>query len=486
MEKQKNRLKSWQLTLVGSSIVLLAIIITAGVSWVLYEHTVNLLTDNLRQRLLSIAITQSANINPEDVKALRVESDWRKPEWARVVKNLKKAKDGNPNIVFMYIFRKKEDDSSKMEFVADAESINPYANSDDNPANNIDANGDGKIEPDGADYLQWPGQDYETPPEEAFQAYNGAITSKELYEDSYGQVLTGYAPIKDEQGNVIAVLGTDIKVNDFLIVTRQTLYPFLSFILFLISAIVILSGLLIRIWNKRLEVFAELDRQKDEVLHIVAHQLNTPINAVKWVVELLRSGDYSKEESAKIIEEEAAKLGDLSSMILDAARIQLGKKLPINPVRLDLNIFFKSIVNTTSMLAQQRKINLNLSIPTLLPTVLLDERYTRMTVENLLTNAIKYTPEKGNVDLRVEIKRETLYCEIRDTGIGIPKKDQGKIFGQLYRASNAAASTIKGNGLGLYAAKGAIEAQGGKIWFKSEEGRGTTFFIELPLKYSKE
>src|SRR5438094_911555 len=129
--------KSRGLTWIGGGIVLTAILITASVSWLLYEHTVNLLTDNLRQRLLSIAITQTANIDSKNIEALQIEDDWKKPDWAKVVTSLKRAKDDNPNIVFMYIFRKKKDDPTKMEFVADAESINPYANTDTDPKNDI-------------------------------------------------------------------------------------------------------------------------------------------------------------------------------------------------------------------------------------------------------------------------------------------------------------------------------------------------------------
>ena len=104
-----------------------------------------------------------------------------------------------------------------------------------------------------------------------------------------------------------------------------------------------------------------------------------------------------------------------------------------------------------------------------------------MTIENLLSNAVKYTPEKGEVDFTVTITGNTLHCVVKDTGVGIPKADQEKIFGKLFRASNVR-NTVDGNGFGLYVAKGAVEAQGGKIWFESEEGKGTTFFVELPLQ----
>ena len=104
-----------------------------------------------------------------------------------------------------------------------------------------------------------------------------------------------------------------------------------------------------------------------------------------------------------------------------------------------------------------------------------------MTIENLLINAIKYTPAKGRVVMNLELKNQKIQFCVRDTGCGIPKKDQGQIFGKLYRASNVR-NTVDGNGFGLYIAKGAIESQGGKIWFESQEGKGTSFYLEIPLR----
>jgi signal transduction histidine kinase len=486
MEMNTESKTAGKLTWIGGILVVVAVVLTTTMSWLLYRYTVNLLTDNLRQRLLSITITQAANLDYKDLNELQHEADWKKPQWTKIVHQLKSAKDTNENIVFMYIFRKTKSDPSQMEFVADAESMNPYANLDNDPTNDVDANRDGTIEPDGADKLQWPGQPYPEAVDiaETLEAYNGPITAKELYEDSYGQVLSGYAPIKDKDGNTVAVLATDIKAGDFFTVTQQTLFPFLLFILFLILAITVLAFALIKIWNRRVELFAELDRQKDELLSIVSHQLATPATSINYYLEMMQEGDVgdlSKEQKEHIAGAQSigTKLVDLIGMILDVARIQLGK-MKVEKQPLDLAEFMKGLILTIEPRAKEKKQNFVYSIPSQFPAAKLDKRLMTMTLENLLSNAVKYTPEKGTVEFTVTVKDNHMFCVVKDTGCGIPEKDKAHMFSKLYRASNVR-NTIEGNGFGLYVAKGAVESQGGSIRFESEEGKGTTFYVEYIL-----
>src|SRR3989338_3472476 len=230
-QKKKINILAWAI-IIGGTIV---IVVT---TFVLYQHTVNLLTTNLRQRIESIARSTVPSFDPRDIEELRTESDWQKPAWSRVVNQLMAIEQSHTDILFAYIFRKKIDDPFLMEFVADSHSINPFANIDADPSNDIDANRDGNIEPDGPDLLQWPGQDYLDPPEGTFRAYNGPTTSNELYEDSFWRVITGYAPIVSN-GETIAVLAFDMDANDFFTITRQTLYPFLSFISALVFIILL-------------------------------------------------------------------------------------------------------------------------------------------------------------------------------------------------------------------------------------------------------
>jgi two-component system sensor histidine kinase VicK len=173
-------------------------------------------------------------------------------------------------------------------------------------------------------------------------------------------------------------------------------------------------------------------------------------------------------------------MSDLVSMILDVSRIQLGR-MRIEKQDLDLNVFFHELLATIEPKAVEKKVEFIKHIPEGMPVAQLDRRYTNMTIENLLSNAVKYTPEGGKVTCDVKIANGTVLVTVADTGMGIPQAEQSKIFGRMFRASNAR-NAIDGNGFGLFVAKGAVEAQGGKIWFESTEGKGTTFYVQLPLK----
>jgi signal transduction histidine kinase len=228
----------------------------------------------------------------------------------------------------------------------------------------------------------------------------------------------------------------------------------------------------------------EIDRQKDELLSIVSHQLATPVSSVKWYLEMMQDGDVgklTKEQSEHVSTAQSVitDLVDLVQMILDVSRIQLGR-MKLDMAETDLGAFTKEILNVIEPKAKEKKVEFNVSLPKKWPKSVFDKRLLKMTIENLLSNAIKYTPEKGKVDWKMEIRDGNLYCEVKDTGCGIPKKDQSRIFTKLFRASNV--RDVDGNGFGLYIAKGAVESQDGRIWFESGQGKGTKFMINLPLK----
>ncbi|MDD5041024.1 MAG: HAMP domain-containing sensor histidine kinase [Candidatus Peribacteraceae bacterium] len=244
-----------------------------------------------------------------------------------------------------------------------------------------------------------------------------------------------------------------------------------------------MTYLLVRIWGSRVNFLRDLDRQKDELISIVSHQLATPVTSVKWYLEMLLDGDsgeLNEEQKKQLMTMQGVTedLVDLVGMILDVSRIQLGR-MKVDRADLDLGTFFNEVLAVIEPKAAMKKQQFIKALPKALLTAQLDKRLMRMTLENLLSNAVKYTPEGGKVELTVTVKDKMLHYEVKDSGCGIPKEEQGKIFGKLFRATNV--RNVDGNGLGLFAAKGAAEAQGGKVWFTSESKKGTTFYVEVPI-----
>ena len=448
-------------------------LITSAVIYAAYTQTQGILKERLREKLVAIVGTAALQLDAKEVNAIKDENDINKPELRDVISKMKNIRDVNKNLKYIYIWRKTSDPKN-LEFVADAEMLQP-----------IDRDGNGAIE--GEEIPPLPGEKYAVDqiPNLA-EAFLRPIAQEDFIVDKWGTFLSGLAPIRDSNGDVVALLGVDVEVGDFYKVIQATLTPFVLLAVALFTLLSIQTISLVRIWQSRLDIVKELDRQKDELLSIVSHQLATPIASVKWYIEMILDGDLGaiNDEQRKQLEtvmHSSQNLSDLVGMILDVSRIQLGR-VKIEKQPLELNQFFSEILEVVEPKAVERHVNLVKSIPTNLPEAMLDRRYTRMTIENLMTNAIKYTPENGRVDVTVTIDGKWLHIVVKDTGCGIPVTDQKQIFGKMYRASNVRNSAIDGNGFGLYVAKGAVESQGGEIWFQSSEGKGTTFFVKLPLK----
>ena len=392
--------------------------------------------------------------------------------YRKTVLELRRIKRRNPEIKYAYIFAK-TDSPNAVIFVADADMIalRPELN----------FTGD---ETDSEDWIAAPYDSSGLPALRDGYAFQYGTTDEDLYQEPWGMVFSSYAPIVNQSGRAAnAVLGIDVDVTSYLDFVNATLLPFVIAVVILLVLIGTLVLVLLKLWGSRVNLLKDLDRQKDELLSIVSHQLATPVTSVKWYIEMLLDGDSGEltEEQKKqlmTMQGVTTDLVDLVGMILDVSRIQLGR-MKVDRVDLDLNTFFTDVLAVIEPKATIKKQQFVKKMPAHLPTASLDKRLMRMTLENLLSNAVKYTPEGGRVELSVTLADHTLHYEVKDSGCGIPKEEQGKIFSKLFRATNV--RNTEGNGLGLFAAKGAAEAQGGKVWFESEPDKGTTFFVEVPL-----
>lgn len=454
--------------------LMLCAALAAAITYILFVQTQQILKQRLQERIVAIVSTIANEIDAADVDRTTQESDSNSVSLKKLVHQLENLRAANENIQYAYIMRRTSEPNT-FEFVADADSLDSFEE--------LDANQDGEVSDD--EVAPLPGDPFDVSDYPALrdEAFYYPVAADELEKDQWSVQLSAYAPILDSRNDAIAIIGIDVVLDDFNERTQAMLRPFLLLILFLIFLLSLLTTTLVRIYNERVEAVKELDRQKDELLGIVSHQLATPISALKWDFEMLLDGDIgevNKEQKDffQKLQGVTAHLSDLVSMILDVSRIQLGR-IKVDRTELDLNVFFGEVLNIMQSKAKEHKVKLTQAVQEKMSTGNLDKRLMLMITENLLSNAIKYTPEGGKVKLEVKVESGALKFSVSDTGCGIPKQDQDKIFGKLFRASNV--RNVDGNGFGLYVVKGAVEAQGGTISFRSQENKGTTFSVELPL-----
>lgn len=453
-----------------------SLLVTAATTSLLYTSTQRLFRWSLEEKLRSIATVAALQFSPAELDQILDSEDWRKPAYRQVVLALQDIRRHTSRVKYIYILRK-TDDPGTMAFVADADSLTP-----ETP---IDLNGDGTI--DDSDALTRPGEPYDVSafPEFQQQGFRRPFVDPEPSRDQWGTFLSATAPIRDPDspGEARYLLGVDVDVTDFLALTNLAVVPFVLFVVFILLMLTTLTVMLRRMWRFQVSLLREIDRQKDELLGIVSHQLQAPITAIRWSLELLLSGDLGPlpAEHRQHLQSAVAStrnLSELVDLLLDVSRIELGRlRMQKRPVA--LAPFFQSIIDAIEPQAREKGVSFRHALPPELPHGVLDDRLTRMTVENLLTNAVKYTPAGGTVTVTVTLHGQKLRCEVRDTGCGIPKADQSRLFTKLYRASNV--GEVPGHGLGLYVAKGAIEQQGGRLAFESEAGSGTRFWFELDV-----
>ncbi len=233
--------------------------------------------------------------------------------------------------------------------------------------------------------------------------------------------------------------------------------------------------------NERLR---ELDRLKDEFIALVSHELRTPLTSIRGYTELLLDGEAGKltDEQRKflgVVERNSHRLLHLVGDLLFLAQVEAGK-LVLEVGEFDLGAVASESVETARPQAEAKAITLTLATGPV-PVVTGDRARVAQLLDNLVSNAVKFTPEGGRVDVRVRAREDQAIIEVRDSGMGIPADEQEFLFERFFRSSTATEQAIQGTGLGLAISKAIVEAHGGEITVASEEGTGTTFRIALPL-----
>ncbi len=229
----------------------------------------------------------------------------------------------------------------------------------------------------------------------------------------------------------------------------------------------------------------KIEQMKSEFVSIASHQLRTPLTGIQWVSERLLkiSGKLPEKERGYIndVYLSAKRLSRLVDDLLSVSRIE-GGRVAITPEKINVVEFLGNYFQEIQPLAVQKNIKINLEKDKDSIEMITDRSALQNIYQSLISNAIEYTPEGGNVVVSLKKVGEKVMLKVSDTGIGIPEDDQPTIFEKFTRGSNAGTVKTDGTGFGLYIAKQTVDMLGGKIWFESEVDKGTTFFVELPIE----
>ena len=229
--------------------------------------------------------------------------------------------------------------------------------------------------------------------------------------------------------------------------------------------------------------YREAEEMKSTFISVISHELKTPVALIKGYATTLAREDAHWDQQAlreglQVIEEESDRLNRLIDNLLDASRIQAGAlELELGDVNLP-QLMRQASERFATQTDRHRFV---LDFPPSFPIVIGDEGRLRQVIDNLISNAIKYSPNGGTIRLGGWAEEDQVTAYVADEGIGIPPEEQSRLFSRFYRIDSSLRRQTQGAGLGLFLCKSLIEAHGGKIWVNSEPGKGATFFFTLPL-----
>lgn len=448
---------------------MIAVLVGAGTAF--YFRGQAIMELQLKERLRSTAAAAVMQFEGDRIERILPGAPLAtSPELHETVMKLQALRENVTSIRFAYIMRK-SDDSSFVEFVADAD----MALSDEE----LDRNGNGILDDDEA--AAEPGELYDISGWPALQseAFLRPSVDEEVGSDQWGPVISGYAPIRRENGEVVAVLGIDMDAHEFTVLSQSIFSP-VALLLTLLASLFLVTGGAIFFWRRRLKMFERLSNERSGLLRLAFHQLGGPLTIINWSLEELEAeGISSIERTVASIKEGVKRLTTILDTLKSADLVHVGKihyKLEFASLTTVLEHVVKEA--GTKLAVKKQRVILDLEENIMMK---LDPKLITGVAQELLENAIDYSPD--NTTIRLSSRRAGRYAEfsVSDHGCGIPKKDQHRIFDEFTRGSNATKYKADGNGLGLYIVRGIIAHAGGIISIQSQEGTGTTVTVRLPI-----
>jgi len=420
----------------------------------------NFLTDDLEERLISESRLAAVQIMPEELEQLQTPEDMEKPVFADIKKRLVRFAEDS-DVLFVYYLRLTDDGDS--QFIIDNDLTEETVNLSSEPIPTEDA------------------------PAKAFDG-TAATTELSSYSIGYDGLLSAFAPVFDDAGNVIAVAGVDIG-DDQILSIRNYARQF-TIVLVIAMVLVLIAGLISFNLYRRSAIRAQqASSAKSDFLANMSHEMRTPMNAIIGMTNIAMSSDdpEKKEYCFTKIDEASTHLLGVINDILDMSKIE-AHKFELSLTTFNLETVLHRAENVIRFRFEEKAQDFSITIGADIPNALVgDEQRLLQVITNLLSNAVKFTPEQGSINLRASLAAEknnvcTICVEVEDTGIGITAEQQSRLFTSFQQANSSTSRQFGGTGLGLAISKHIVEMMDGEISVSSEPGKGSTFSFTIKAK----
>lgn len=449
-------------------VVMLAMTI-AGVVFFLRGRAI--MEQQLKDKLQSTAAAAAMQFTGETLDQIKTGDTIKSsPALRETIMKLHSMRDSITNVQFAYIMRK-TDDPNLLEFVADGDLARTDAELDLNENGRVDEDEIASIPGEKYDWREWPALGTE--------AFLHPTVDEHVASDQWGSSISGYAPIRRSNGQVAGVLGIDMSADEFKDLSNSIFSP-VALLLILLASVCLGAGSSLFIWRRRLEALEKLEIERSGLLRLAFHQLGGPLTIISWSLEELEDeGPASIQRSIVNIQEGVKRLTSILKTLKSADTVHAGKveyKAEFASLTSVLEQVAKEAAPKLAIRGQRIVMDLEQNI-----TMKLDPKLIAGVAQELVTNAIDFSPDKATITLKS--KRIGKYAEfsVVDHGCGIPRKDLHRMFEEFTRGGNATKYKADGNGLGLYIVKGIIEQASGRVFITSKEGKGTTVTVKLPI-----
>lgn len=436
-------------------VIQVALVLLFGIGSTLY--VANRVAQNEKNALVNRVQIVSKTLHRSPITKLKGNAqDLKSADYNYLKKKMVDIKSVNPDARFVYLMGYSKE-INKLYFIVDSEL------------------------PGSKDYSP-PGQIYEESTPEQIEGFLNSVAFAEgPYQDRWGKWVSGYAPIlSPDTGLPIALIGIDISADRFV---KEVIYAgAFSLVISILLALFFVVIYRIRINTKNIEI----NNIKMEFSSFMSHEIRGFVTRMKGGLSMLYQeevGKMSAEQQSFVNDmlQQSEEFGALIEEFLDVAHLEQDSEIALKKEECNLIDIIKGVEGDVneSLLKKDISVIHEGNLPEKV-FVLCDNIKMSRVFSNIMTNAIKYSAERTSVRIGYIENSLTHTIYIKDSGIGIPPEEQTQMFKKFYRATNARGVHIAGTGLGLYFSKLIVENHAGKIWFESEEGRGTTFFVSLP------